>query len=135
MADEVDPESDWDPEPHGREWYSHTRTGERGYFVRRGGKNCIRLDRPMEDISKPFNESEWNPDREHRPMTAAQVAQIAFEADRKLCFYLGLRERSRKEWQSLSDKQRQFWMSKGPNESQRAELYAGVFLAMRPFFR
>lgn len=127
--------NDWDPEPTEREWYSHHQTGDRGYKVIRGGEEKIKLDRPMEDLTHKFNESQWVAEADYRPMQVAQVAQIAFEADKKLCFWLGKHEKSRKEWASLSDKQRQFWLSEGPKEVQRKELYEGIFGAMRPFFR
>lgn len=127
-------EADWDPDPRDRQWFSHRYTGDRGYLVRRAGKGMIRLDRPMEEIL--FKDvGDWVEDVEHRPMTVAQVAQIAFDADRRLCFYIGRHEQSKKEWANLRDKEKQFWMMKGPSETPRKELYAGIFSVLRPFFR
>ncbi len=134
MSDELS-DGHWDPAPAEREWYSHRHSGDRGYKVRRNGQDYIRLDRPAEEIVHPFKEHVWEPDQEYRPMTVAQVAQVAFEADKRLCFYLGKHELSRREWVGLTDKQKQFWMQKGPSETQRKELYAGIFASQRPFFR
>lgn len=124
-----------DPPKAEREWFSHKQSGDRGYKVIREGKEHIRLDRPMEEITYPFNPSMWDPDEQYRPMSVAQIAQVAFEADRKLCFWLGVPDQSKKEWASLTDKQRQFWMTEGPKQTQRKELYAGIFASQRPFFR
>jgi hypothetical protein len=134
MSDELTTDN-WDPAPTEREWFSHRHSGDRGYKVRRNGQEHIKLDRPAEDITQPFKAHVWEPDQEYRPMTAAQVAQVAFAADKALCFFLGKHEAARREWASLSDKQKQFWMLKGPQDVQRRELYAGVFASLRAFFR
>lgn len=126
---------DADPEPHQREWYTHARTGDRGWKVIRGGKDYIKLDRPNEEIARPFQESDWMRDNEIRPLTVAMVARIAFEADRQLCFYMRQRLKASKEWEALSDRERLWWMERGPRDPVRAELYAGVFSAMREFYR
>lgn len=124
-----------DPEPHQREWFTHVRTGDRGYKVLRDGKDCIRLDRPNEEIVKAFAESEWNADREHRPLSVAQMARLAFEADKQLCFFLRLRLKSLKEWESLSDRERMWWMERGPQDPARKELYESIFGGLRDYYR
>ena len=133
MSDE---QLNYEPQPNQRDWYSHTRTGDRGWLVRRDGVDYIKLDRPNEEILKRFQQGEWHRDEEHRPMTVAQVAQIAYEADRKLCFFIGQHDRARKEWPSLSDKERIAWMKEGPTDGgPREALYAHCFMAMREWFR
>lgn len=132
MSDE---QLNYEPQPNQRDWYSHTRTGDRGYLVRRDGVDYVKLDRPNEEILKRHN-GEWHKDEEHRPMTTAQIAQVAYEADRKLCFFLGKHERARKEWVSLSDKERIAWMREGPKEpGPREELYVAIFASQREWFR
>ncbi len=125
---------DYEPQPNQRDWYSHTRTGDRGYLVRRDGTDYVKLDRPNEEILKRLN-GEWHKDEEHRPMTVAQIAQVAFEADKKLCFFLGQHERARKEWPSLSDKERIAWMREGPKGGPRQALYEAIFESQREWFR
>lgn len=104
----------WDPPDHERTYYRHKQTGDLGYLVVREGQDKIRLDRPNEEVIRRFQGDDWIPELEHRPMTRAQAAQVAYEADRKLCGFLGLFDRSRKEWQLLHEDQRIHWVDNGP---------------------
>lgn len=89
----------------------------------------LRLDRPNEEILRPLKgNAEWILDRDHRPLTKYQVAQICFEADRKLCFALGLHDNARKEWIGLTDNQRIAWMETGP---QTPPIRGNVYKAIR----
>jgi hypothetical protein len=103
---------DWDPDVGEREYYRHVSDGQLGWKVRRGGVDCIRLDRAQE-ITRKLG-GDWLPELEHREMTTAAVAHVCFEADKKLCLFLGLMENSRKDWNSLHEEQRKEWISKGP---------------------
>lgn len=123
FADAVD---DVVPEPreHERVYYRHRMTGDLGYMVKENGKDAIRLDRPMERLIRAFDVNNWLPEKEARKMSLAQVAQICFEADRKLCFFLGEHELARREWVNLTDEQRIAWINRGPARPEvRCDLY------------
>lgn len=121
----------WDPPDHERTYYRHTMTGDLGWLVRRDGKDYIKYDRPSHIMERPFRDQDWIAEREHRPLTRLQLAQVAFEADKRLCFFLGLHDQSRREWLSLKDEQRIAWSSAGPpNKGGRQELYQAVMAAL-----
>ena len=122
----------WDPEPSERKFYRSSVDGQRGYLVRREGKDIIRLDRPMEEILKPFNES-WRADMQVYPVSEHQVARIAFIADRALCGVLGRHDLERDDWLSLHEKARIKWMKEGPNSGDvRDDLYDAIIGTLRP---
>ncbi len=121
----------YEPEPHDRIWYRHVNTGDRGYLVKRAGKERIRYDRPAEDLHVP-KDGKWKPDDEDKPFTLWQVAQIAFEADKKLCFFQGLHMESRREWESFTEEERYAYMHEGPDDDLlRAKLFAAIMAIMR----
>lgn len=116
-----------EPLEHQRVYYRHRTTGDLGYLIKDNGKDVIRLDRPMERIIKQFDTNNWLPDKEARKMSVAQVAQICFEADRKLCFFLGEHDLAKREWVNLSDEQRIAWMQKGPVHPEvRRDMYEAM---------
>lgn len=114
----IDVEWDWDPKPPDRVWYRHRDSGQRGWMVRRDGKDRIKLDRPDEDLHFPPG-ALWIPDVEHRPLTRMHVAQVCFEADKRLSYFLGKPENLRKEWLNLHEDTRISWMNDGPDDPQR----------------
>ncbi len=118
-------ESDhYDPRPGERRWYSHARTGDRAYFVKREGRECVRLDRPNEELIRPLG-PEWKEDHETRPLNMSQLARICYVADQELCKALG-EQSLMKDWLSLRDEEMHAWMSgKGPTKGpkDRAKLY------------
>ena len=103
--------------------------------MRREGTDRIKLDRAGEDIILPYRQGEWVPEAERRPMTIAQVAEIAFVAHRRLITYThnpGLK----REWSDLKDEEKIEWMETGPKrDPMRAALYRAITEAMRPYFR
>jgi hypothetical protein len=121
-----------DPAPEDRVWYRHAREGNRGYMVERDGKKYIHLDRPNEVIEQPFRESDWQVDRETRPLNKHQVGRIAYEADSVAREALGEYE-PRKEWLSLTDAQRLAWMAGGPPPGPRKELFDMVMRWSRKY--
>jgi hypothetical protein len=123
----------WDPADHERSYYRHVMTGDLGWMVRRDGKDCIRLDRPNQEIVKPFREQEWIPEHEHRPITRLQLVQIAYEADRKLCFFLGLHADARKEWASMREQDRLRWAQHGPGAGPGRQLLFTRIMAALDF--
>lgn len=129
------PPMEWDPGPDERTFYRSSSDGQRGYMVRRGGKDVIRLDRPMEEILRPFNESQWTPDEERRPMSIAQVAQVAWAADRKVCLYTGKPELARTDWLDMREAQRIAWIKEGPPGDIRQLLFKTIMATLQPFTR
>lgn len=122
----------WDPGPHERTFYRHHATGDRGWLVRREGKDMIRMDRVHEEL-RPYRESDWKRDTEARPFTVWQTAQVAFAADRQLCVFLGKHEIARKGWLDLSDAKRREWVEKGPGgDDIRTRLYDIILSVLRP---
>lgn len=129
------PELDWDPELGMREWYTHRSTGDRGFMVRRGGKEMIRLDRPMDPHAVRPMSADWLRDEGWRPITVHQRAQVAFEADRALCRALGMHEDAKKNWNELSDGARMRWTTTGPLEEPRAGLWEAIMEELRDLAR
>lgn len=124
-------EANWDPLPNERTYYSHVMTGDLGWMVRRDGKDCIRLDRPNQEIVKVFREGEWTPNLDHRPITKLQLVQVAYEADRKLCFFLGLHGEARREWAAMREQDRLKWAAHGPGAGPgRKLLFAQIMAAL-----
>lgn len=120
-----------DPSLAERVWYRHKQTGDRGYAVKRDGRDAIRKDRPAHD-DFTFNVAEWAPDVEKMDkFSAVQIAQVQFEADRKLCWALGMPELAKREWLDLTEKARLKWMKDGPVNADRARLWKAIGATMR----
>lgn len=97
-----------------RIYYRNTTTGERGWLVERDSKQYMQLNRPAEEILLPYRPAEWVPERDTRPLTRQQCAQVAFEADKMLCLFLGLHREAKRQWLSLTDEDRIAWCKHGP---------------------
>lgn len=121
-----------DPLEHERVWYRHKDTGDRGYAVVRGGNPAIRFDRGMTVDQSSLEPGKWKLDTDKTPeFSAIQIAQICFEADKKLCWAMGLPELAKREWLDLSEKRRIAWVNKGPQVqdvgyARRARLYMAI---------
>jgi len=127
---------DWDPAEDARVYYRDTQTGDLGWLVKRGGKTMVKLDRPMQDLVRPFRKTVWQADAQHRPLTKHQVTRVAFEADKMLCLALGMHSKAKAEWESLTDQQRIEWVEQGPSDRvERVRLYRGVMSAMAPLMK
>lgn len=107
------PAKNWDPAERERTWYRSRKTGELAYLVVRDGKSLIRLDRPDHEIVRQFVEADWIPELEHRPVTRAQCAALAYKADLDLCMVLGDFTK-RTLWQNLHEDVRIRWTEQGP---------------------
>jgi hypothetical protein len=107
-------EGDWDPPQHERLYFRSAESGQLGWQVVRGGKVMVRYDRPDEEILRPYNAAEWVAEKEHRPITRAQAAQVAFEADRKLCVLLGQHDPKRRDWSMMHEDARIKFVDEGP---------------------
>ena len=123
-----------DPPEHLRIWYRNTKDGQLGYMVQRNGKDHIRLDRPGQEIVRPFRVDDWAPEQEQRKMAFMQLVHVAFEADRQLCKALGDFGRAGKEWLNLRDEERIAWMRHGPKSPRvRVELYRAILSTLKPW--
>lgn len=128
----VELEPDWDPPEHERQYFRSAQTGDRGWMVRRGGKDTIKLDRKAEVIERTFFPGDWVEESPDVPdFTAIQIAQVTFEADKALCRQMGDAKKAKREWLNLSDDQRIQWMNEGPVEPRRKKLYAAVKKALQ----
>lgn len=66
-------------------------------------------------------------------MSAMQVAQVQFEADKKLCAFIGRPGEAKKNWLSLRDRERIDWVERGPKGvPAREELWAFIKQALEP---
>lgn len=108
-----------------REYYRHVSSGELGYKI---AEDRIRFDRPESGdkerdkaLAMKFKSQDWVPVEEHRPLAPAHLAEICFNADAALCFYLGLRENSSKQWVDLTADQKRKWMTDGPTKNEWRE--------------
>jgi hypothetical protein len=115
----------WDPKPNERKYYRSAIDGQRGYLVRRGGEDCVRLDRPMEELVSPLDGS-WAVDSKLHVMSRHAAAKIAYIADQALCRATG-EYGSKKEWIDLGDNERIRFMKDGPDVGGfRDEFYKGI---------
>lgn len=138
MTDPLDLEDlppDWDP-PSEKEktWYRHQSDHAKGWHVRRAGIDMVKRDLPpsaQEQISRM--DKGWVLDREHRPFTHYQISKTAFEADKALCFAMGLHREARRQWENLRDEERAKWVNEGPRGGGlRAELWAAMMAVLKP---
>lgn len=126
---------DFDPIPPDREWFRHETRGDRGYRVRRNGKDMIRLDRPMQELLEPLT-GQWKRDEYGSLFLHEQISRVAFQADRGMCALVGLHPESRVTWQDLPDKQRTEFIRNGPPEEAhpaRRVVYEAIFKALEPY--
>lgn len=128
-------EPDWDPTPAERSYYRSNADGQRGFLVRRGGKDMIRYDRPGEEILRPYHESLWKVDADVRPMSIGQAAEIAHVADQKLCYFLGEHKAAKLAWSAMKDEDRRLFIQKGPPGDARQAVYRAVLGALQPFVK
>lgn len=123
----------YEPPDKDRIYYRNVTSGQLGWFVRRDGKDRIRFDRPDQEITVPFTKAQWVAEQEHRPLTKAQITQVAFEADKMLCRILGLHDKADKEWLNLKDETRIAWMETGPTRPvERSHLYRAIMKELIP---
>lgn len=117
----------------GRVWYRHELDAQRGFMVVRDGKQYIQLDRPQEEILRPYREHEWTLDRQERPLSRMQVAKLTYIADQALCEILALYDHKRPEWLNLTVEKRLAWIATGPGEPKvRKDIYRAIWEALRP---
>lgn len=107
----------WDPHPGERRYYTHAQNGDRGYLVRRNGKDHIRRDLPGEEKIVRFSDV-WVADHAHRPLNVSQLAMVIYSADQELCRVMGLHSKLKK-WIDLGEEERARWIQgegpKGPD--------------------
>ena len=131
--EEPDDPNNWEPDEHDRMYFRNKLEGNLGYLIKEDGKDKIKLDRPGEHIARPFKPNEWIQEKETRKFTQAQITQIAFEADKKLCQLLGDWDKGKRDWIGLGDKMRIDWIRYGPDDPPvRAHLYHAIMGTMSP---
>lgn len=120
--------TDWDPKEGEETWYRSVQTGDKGYLVKRAGKDWIHLDRPNDpSAQQPYDPMKWVVDKETRPLTAMSCTQVAQAADQVLCRALGLYDKAGKDWLSMPEKTRIAWMRQGPKKPEiRRKLYLAI---------
>lgn len=121
------PEPDFDSDVSDeRRWVHNTTTGDRGYLVEVDGEQCVQLDRVNQRIIKPYRQSEWRLEEEHRPLTVHSLAQVSYAADCFLQIALG-RSQNPVPWMSLKENDKLRWVRNGPGgKGPRAKLYAAI---------
>lgn len=131
----TEPPGNYDPPKGERKYYRSSVSGDLAYLVRRDGKDHIKLDRPMEDICRPFRPDQWIEEKSHAPLARAHIVQVAFEADKRLCPFLGLHLEARKDWLSLRDEERIQWLSDGPKTKDpiRRGMWKHLMEALEPY--
>lgn len=137
MSDARELPADWDPAKGFEELVRNARTGELGWLVRRSGQSMVRLDRPNQEILSRYVASDWLPEAPQRPLARAQLARVAFEADRELCRSLGAHAHALRTWQRMDDHARKVWTEKGPSEKSgpRVALYKAIMEGLEPYTR
>jgi hypothetical protein len=116
-----------EPPEHKRVYYRHTGTGDLGYAVEKNGKPYMKYDRPNEERVVPFNAPDWMQEEEYRPIPEAQIIQVAFEADSRLCLLLGYHDIARRTWLDLTERQKVIWLQRGPSKPAiRRRLYLAI---------
>lgn len=126
---------DWEPDPVQREWWQHFRTGDKGWLVRRDGKDMIRMHRgPHVEDLRPFNAREWVPVETPSRLTEDAIARIAWEADCGLLRQLGRYEEAKRDWISLTHKERRGFIQHGPDDDDEP-LRLGLYSAVTDFIR
>lgn len=120
--------------PPERVWYRSRTTSDRGYLYQEGNATRIRLDRPNDEVTRPFVMGEWIEEVEVRNFSPMQMAQVAFVADRLLCMFLGDHVQSKQPWLNLREEKRIEFMKKGPlGDGIRAELYDAIMGVLRKY--
>jgi hypothetical protein len=118
-------------------WFRHHLTGDKGFLVEENGERFIQYDRgPNVKERVPFNEKNWKPEEDQRPLTKFQMGHLAYECDLALCKVAGIGPRNRKEWISMSDGDRATWTANGPPktaESMRHMIWAALQAFGRTF--
>lgn len=103
--------------------------GQLGRLEEHDGKLMVRLDRPGENIWQVYSANNWLEEPEERPLGVAQVARIAYFADRELRLAQGEFASSVKDWLSLQEDARAKWIASGPPKS--SELRRMLYCAIR----
>lgn len=125
-------QDNWDPKIAERTFFRSTANGDRGWLVRREGIYSIKLDRPMQDIIRPYRAHEWSQEKQSWPMQKIDKARIAFAADKELCKAIGLLTGTRTTWLDLTDEKRIEWMENGPSRPDiRIKLHTMIMEALR----
>jgi hypothetical protein len=122
--------------PDGVQWYQHRMTGDAGY--RHRDEEMIHYHRGQDAMQVRFAPADWIEQKEPRLLTEMMVADIAFHADRRLCYCLGDYAKARREWINLREEEKISFMQKGPhavdrNLEARKKLYDHIQSALEEY--
>ena len=121
----------WEPKPSERVYYRSSLDGQRAYVVRRNDQECLRLDRPGEELLRP-KDATWRLDTQTYPLTRHQLAKVAWVADKALCACIGEHQESKKEWLNTPERERIRFMKDGPDEGNiRDQLYSAIMDSLK----
>ena len=98
-------------------------------MVKRHGADHMKWDQPATDRTQLFRADDWVQEQTSKKMAAHEVAQVAFEADRRFQRALGKLMNSRVEWIDLSNDERNRFILEGPKckpGSKRQRLWVAI---------
>ena len=122
---------DWEPKPSERVYYRSSVDGQRAYVVRRNDEECLRLDRPGEELIRK-KDGTWKLDEQLYPLTAHQLAKVAWVADKALCACIGEHTESKKDWLNTPERERIRFMKEGPDMGNiRDQLYTAIMTSLK----
>jgi hypothetical protein len=100
-------------------WFRHHLTGDKGFLVEENGERFIQYDRgPTVKERVPFNERNWSPEEDQRPLTKFQIGNLAYECDLAVGRIGVVGPRDRKPWLNMTDAERSTWTANGPPKSE-----------------
>ncbi len=108
-------------------------TGELGYVIERDGDTFVRLERSGPVVEQPYSESAWMDEKVRAPLNRQQVGKLMHDFDRLLCKALGKAHEAKREWIELREEEREEWMSYGPPEGIRSEVFEAVADALADY--
>jgi len=114
------------PAPSARVYYRSSRTGDLGFMVTREGVDAIQLDRPNEEILRPFTVAEWQPEQASSGMSRVQMAHVAFAADCALCRCMGEHDLAKRDWLSMREEARIKFSERGPSGGVRKRVFDAI---------
>jgi hypothetical protein len=117
-------------------YYRNNQTGQRAYVVMHNGQQMLMLDLPH-GVLQRLDTSAWTLALESRPLTPADVARVAFAADRQLCRLLAIYQHV-KDFKDLTGQQVVAFATLGPGKTAhpaRIALWRAITDAMRGLSR
>lgn len=117
-----------------REWFTEVTTGERGYKIKRDGREVIRYDRGPNSPEVDFDKGRWVPQKDpERKLTATQVAFVLHQADLALAKVLNDPDGDQRQWLSMpGSAQTAVFVNPPAGRKMRTRLWAYMRSAFKP---